>query len=448
MKPLIVVFKSLILFILANFLFIIPLITVIRDLSDPAIQGRGIPKSAVRLHQNMIDPFTQWATDRVTEASATALNINDISGTEWPIFSAVYFLWATEALQIEWEQNPEFAKQAPAIYAADAIEAAARLVADPNHAAWVQRHWGDDYLHQENIFYRMLLISGLSSYERLINNDQYHALLDDQVRTLSQELTDSPHGLLDDYPGQCYPIDILPAIAVIKRTDILDTPVEDAFVQYALRGFSDARLDPLTNLPAYIANSRTGQGVGSARGVGISYMLIWAPELWPDVAADWYSTYEQHFFSKGRLLTGIREFPTVAGRAEWLFDIDAGPVFGGVGTAASAFGIGAARANGRFDHAYPLTAQALAVSWPLPNNTLLIPRLLSNLTDAPFVGETAILFNLTRTSISATETTVSDASLPLAVYVMFLFYTVGGLTLLAAAYKDLRRVINIKSRRR
>ncbi len=57
-----------------------------------------------------------------------------------------------------------------------------------------------------------------------------------------------------------------------------------AFVERARRGFEGGPLDPRTGLPAYVADSRTGQGLGSARGVGMSLMLIWAPELWPQTA--------------------------------------------------------------------------------------------------------------------------------------------------------------------
>jgi hypothetical protein len=76
--------------------------------------------------------------------------------------------------------------------------------------------------------------------------------------------------------------------------------------------------------------------------------------------------------------------------------VDAGPVLKGFGCAACAFGVGAARVNGHFEHAYPLTAEMLVASWPLPNGTRLFPRLLSNAADAPYLGEAAILFNLTR----------------------------------------------------
>jgi hypothetical protein len=56
------------------------------------------------------------------------------------------------------------ARVMPSEYARGAIEAAAALIVDPNHAAWVQQHWGAAYLYNENVFYRTLYISGLTSY--------------------------------------------------------------------------------------------------------------------------------------------------------------------------------------------------------------------------------------------------------------------------------------------
>jgi len=76
-------------------------------------------------------------------------------------------------------------------------------------------------------------------------------------------------------------------------------------------------------------------------------------------------------------------------------DVDAGPVIAGHGVAASAFGIGAARKNARFDRAYPLTAEMLATAVELPNGVMVVPRLLSNLSDAPMLGEAALLYQLT-----------------------------------------------------
>jgi hypothetical protein len=180
-------------------------------------------------------------------------------------------------------------------------------------------------------------------------------------------------------------------------------------------------------LPTYIADSHTGQGYGPARGVGIAFMLIWAPQLWQDTAQEWYASYDHHFWQREWATAGFREFskelPYPYGK--WFMDVDAGPVMNGYGTAASAFGIGTARTYGRFDQAYPLSAEALAASWPLPDGTRLGPRLFSNLSDAPYVGETALLFSLTRGSLIANDVP-ANGYIPGAVYFGILFYLVCG----------------------
>jgi hypothetical protein len=320
----------------------------------------------------------------------------------------------------------------PTQYAHEAIKAVTALVADPNHAAWVKSHWGDDYLKHENLFYRMLLISGLTSYQKLSGNDVYEAALREQVESLATEIDESPFGLLDDYPGSCYPIDVIAAIAAIRRADSVLGTNHAAFASRAERAFEGSRIDPETGIPAYVADSKTGDGFGSARGVGLSFMLIWAQELWPETARQWYTKYQEHFWQEGWLFAGIREFPRNSTTSNWAFsDVDAGPVLAGYGTAASAFGIGALRTNGHFEHAYPLSAQALVASWPLPSGRLLVPSLLSNLSDAPFTGESALLFSMTR--LPTGQSTTGASHLPLSVYLGLSGYLVLALACLSAA---------------
>lgn len=381
------------------YLGLVPLFLTIKNLNDPGLNTGEIPAFAYQWHRAITPKIESWAMVRVESGRAAAINYQHVSATEWPIFSAVYFLWATEALQSDWEENDLPNVTEPKLTAAGAIEAAAALVQDPGHAAWVQKHWGDDYLTRENIFYRMLLIGGLTSYQSLTGNRQYESQLRTQVEGLAQELDQSPYGLLDDYPGQCYPIDILPAVAVIQRADEVLGTDHSAIIERAVRGFEDSRLDPLTGLPAYRANAVTGEGLGPARGVGISYMLIWAPEIWPETAAMWFERYENHFWESGRFISGVREYPRQTDAGDWLFEIDAGPVVGGIGTAATAFGIAAFRVNGRLSQSNVLSQQALTAAWPLANGTLLAPRILSNLSDAPYLGETALLFAFTRSEI-------------------------------------------------
>ncbi|MBN2590936.1 MAG: hypothetical protein JXA96_13810 [Sedimentisphaerales bacterium] len=428
--------NAVIIIFLAFYIFIIPGLTMMYDLHDPGLYGTSTPRFVFRWHKSLSGKYEKWAKERVSKGIAANLTTQNISGTEWPVFGSVFYLWATESLQAAYDDNPKLSKVAPKEYASGAIEAAAALVADPNHANWVKLHWGDKYLETENLFYRMLLISGLTSYQKLTENKKNEDLLRWQVESLAKEFDESPYGVIDDYPGQCYPVDIVPAIAAIKRADsVLGTDHSD-FVKRAVRGFEDTRLDDNTGLPGYIVSSRTGQALESARGVGISFMLIWAPEIWPETASDWYNKYEKQFWMRNRWIAGFREFPRNFDVGRFFFaDVDAGPVIRGFGAGASAFAIGATRAMGRLDHAYPLAAEAVALSWPLPNGTLLIPRMLSNMSDAPYLGESAMVFSLSRKAVTDNIVT-AKGKVPWIVYIeIIVFLSIGTYVVKATLYK-------------
>lgn len=431
--------NAVIMIIISVYIFFIPAAMLLCDLRDPGLYSDKIPRFVFRWHKALTPKYEKWARERIEAGAAAKLSTSDISGTEWPVFGSVFYLWATESLQEAYEENPRLASSAPKDYARGAIEAVAALVTDPNHASWVKQHWGDDYLEKENLFYRMLLIAGSTSYQKLTGDDKYEELLRTQVELLAKELDKSQYGLLDDYPGQCYPVDIVPAIAMIRRADAVLGTDHSKFAARAIRGFQGNVLDTDTGLPAYIADSRTGKGWDSARGVGLSFMLIWVPELWPQTANEWYAKYEEHFWQRGRWLAGFREFPRGVNPGGLLFvEVDAGPVVAGYGAAACAFGIGAARAMGRFDHSYLLATQAIVGSWPLPNGTLLGPRVLSNLSDAPYLGEAAVLFALTRRPVGPVLAS-ERGKLPWLVYAGILFLICVGTYEVTATVRKLRR---------
>ena len=249
---------------LAVWAFVAPAGILIRDLRDPGLRDGTIPRSAFRRHAALAPRYAVWARDRVKSGKAARLGTAEVAATEWPMFGSVFFLWATEGLQEAWVADPRLANLEPRRQADKAIEAAVDLIADPNHAAWVKKHWGQNYLERENLFYRMLLISGLTSYQKLTGRTRYESLLTSQVESLAGEIDASPHGLLDDYPGECYPIDVLPAIAAIRRADPVLGTDHATFVARALR-VRGPRLDPDTGLPAYDVDSKTGHGAGPAR---------------------------------------------------------------------------------------------------------------------------------------------------------------------------------------
>ncbi len=422
--------NAAVLVLLSLFVFLIPSVTVLHELSDPNIHSAGIPRFAWKLHRAVSPQFEQWARERLDSKRATELSTSNISGTEWPLFGAVFYLWATESLQNEWEKGHSPSTVAPKVYASGAIAAATRLVIDPAQANWVKIHWGENYLKTENVFYRMLVISALTSHARLTGNKEYLPLLKDQVDSLSAELDASQHGLLDDYPGECYPGDVLTAIAMIHRADKVLGTDHSAFVGRAIRGFQNRALDPRGLVP-YAASAPPGEPVGPSRGCGNSYVSLFAPEIWPEQARKWYTLYSKYFWQETWTCAGFREFPNDLPDNNWYLDVDSGLVLKGFGCAACAFGVGAARVNGHFEQAYPLTAEMLVTSWPLPNGALLLPRLLSNTADAPYLGEAAILFNLTRLPADGVPVKIGG-SIPRCVLIFLALQFGFGLTLFMA----------------
>jgi len=426
-----------ILVVLVAYFLLAPVGIIVSDLSDPHIREPGIPGSAVRLFYNLPPHYAEWARERLKSDRAAALSTDDISGTEWPIFGSVFYLWSVVSLQEAWERDPSLMDVEPKKYAREAVEAATRLVTDPEQASWVREHWGEDYLRRENVFYRMLFIAALTCHARLTGSKENLERLREQVEGLSAEIEKSPHGLLNDYPGQCYPADVLVAIACIRRADrMLGTDHSD-FAERAIRAFQGDGLDERGLVP-YAAGASSGRPLGPSRGCANSYVSLFAPELWPEEARKWYELHEKHFWQERWGAVGFREFPADMEDRDWYIDVDAGPVMMGFGVAASAFGTGAARVNGRFDHAYPLTAEMLVASWPLPDGTLAMPRLLSNATDAPYLGEAAILYCLTRMPADRVEVQ-KGGELPAVVYLALFMASGAGIFLIALSLLQVRR---------
>ncbi len=363
------------------------------SLTDAALRGPGVPAFAWRLHERLAPRYAAWASARV-EAKRAADDNADVAGTEWPLFGSVFYLWAIENLQADWAAGSHDGHLEPKVVAHDAIVAASELVVDPSQATWVRHHWGPNYLHEQNVFYRMLLIAALTSRAKLLNDGAHLDLLRDQVESLAAELDASPHGMLADYPGETYPGDVMAAVMCIRRADAVLGTDHAAFAARAERAFTGHTLTEL-GLPPFRANQDTGEPLQPARGSGNSYVTLLAPELWPGTARAWFDTYDAHFFQARWLAVGFREYAATVGAPEWFVEVDAGPVLAGHGISASAFGVGAARRNGRFDRAFPLAAEMIATSWELPSGTLFGPAFLSNAIDAPMLGEAAVLWLLT-----------------------------------------------------
>jgi len=430
----------------AVYFFIVPGFLVLKEISRPDIRKPGVPALAWRMHRELSPKFEKWARARIASGKAAHLQLADVPSTEWPMFGCVFYLMATENLQREWEKDHGLSRVAPRVYARGTIDAAIDLVMDPVHHTWVKQHWGRNYMHRENVFFRSLIIRAITSHEKITRDGKYLDVLKDQTLTLAADLDKSKHGVLDDYPAECYPIDVLASIAWIKEASQLLGIDNSAFVDRAIRGFEGRMLDG-RGLPPFVMDSATGTFLPEyfgdryrcSRGTGNSWVLIFTPDLWPEAGARWYAAYEKYFWQDKWWAKGFREFPNDLPGLNYTFDIDSGPIIAGFSPAADAFGVAAARANGRFDHAFVLTAQVLASCWPLLDGTMLGPRILSSQAHAPYLGESAICFFLTQQPAAGISVTTGGKIPPFVFILVVIYYWGIGVAVIAATWSALRR---------
>lgn len=413
-------------------LFIYPAVIICLVVTDSKLCQSGQSRLAPMWFKSASGRFLSWANTYLETDYAKSLYHDDIPATEWPMFGAAFFLVTAEDLQSQGKIDVTRGT------IREAIEKAAEIVASPTTATWVKTKWGNGYLEKENVFYRMLLILGLSSYEKLTGETKHHAFMARQRAALAQELSTGKHHLLDDYPSECYPADMLWAVAAIQRAARLDGTQHDRLAKSLMAAF-DGPVKALEGLPAFQAESKSGRIIQGARGCGNSGILLFASELDAGIAGRWYDAYDRGFWKDNGWIAGFSEMPLNA--KDELMDVDSGPVLCRIGSVSSAFGIGAAKTCGRYDRAAPLTMEAVACSWPTPFG-FLIPGLMGRLGAKSWsLGEVALLFSMTRPTL-AVRTVPFTGHAPGIVWLCLVAYLLAGVFFIWFEIRSVRRRIS------
>ncbi len=420
---------SFLVIVISFLVFIYPALFTCAVVMDSELSRTGESRLVSGWFESAAPRYLVWANTYLETNYAGSLYHDDIPATEWPMFGSVFFLVTAEDLQDRGEID------ATEGTLREAVDKAAEIVASPVTATWVKTKWGESYLDKENVFYRMLLILGLSSYEKITRDPRYHAIMSRQSEALAAELAKAKHHLRDDYPNECYPADMLWAVAAIQRASRLDGTEHNQLAKSLMASFDGALKAP-EGLPAFQADSRSGGILQGARGCGNSGILLFAFELDAVVASRWYDAYEKYFWKDTGWCVGYAEMPN--GTRQNYMDVDSGPVLCGIGSVASAFGIGAAKVAGRNDRAAPLTMEAVACSWPTPFGPL-IPGLMGRLAAQSWsLGEVALLFSMTRPN-RALETVPYDGPVPLVVWGAIAAYFGTGLFFIGFEIRSCRR---------
>lgn len=405
-----------------------PAVTVGVLLADGKLRQEGQSRLVPVWFKGMAGRYAHWAERYLESGFAREASVMDVAATEWPMFGSVFFLVTADELQ---RQGLVDARTGSV---RRAVEKAREVVVSPDTATWVREKWGDAYLTRENVFYRMLLIMGTAAYESITGDTRCRELMSAQRRGLAAELERAPFFVLDDYPGECWPNDVLWAVAAIQRAAALEGTNHHALVR-SLVASLDGPLN-VAGFPAFMADKNTGTMVARPRGCGNSGLMSFAAELDPAVAAKWFAAYEKDFWKENVLLAGFTETPRGSGIV--LSDVDSGAVLMEFGSVASVFGIGAAKAVGRFDRAAVLTLEAAACAWSTPFG-FLAPQVAGELlVGGGCLAEAALLFSMTRPN-GCSQAVPFTGGGPLIVWVMLLAYVATGAALVYGEVRAWRR---------
>ena len=392
-----------------------PAAATVRAVWSSELRNAGQPPSLLADFEATASRYRSWAKGYLESRRAASVASNDVPSTEWPMFGSVFLLVTADDLYRGQKLSmSESTRQA--------LQLAAEVVADPATSTWVQAKWGLSYLERENVFYRMLLIMGLGSYEALTRDQQYGGTLQAQTVSLTRELLAAPLHLADDYPGECYPSDVLWAVAAIKRASTLGYGSREDVDELARGVLAVLNGPALTRqgLPGFRVNASTGRPMQPARGAGNSGILIMAAELDHRNAAEWFNRYAAQYWEEG-WVSGFRESPPEENIDA---DADSGPVLFGVGTVATGLGIGAARSVGRFDYAVPIAMETVPASWPTPFGMLLPGALGWAAADGWCFGELMLLFSMTRPNMVG-HVVPYRGGVPIMVWVFLLIFLAG-----------------------
>ena len=420
---------SALVLLFALFFFVYPALTCAWVLLDPAVRTTGQSRLITFWFRQTAGRYERWADRFLADQRAAQLNPDHVAATEWPMFGSVFFLLTAEQLHAEGRVDARSGT------IRRAVDRARDIVISPDTATWVRHKWGDAYLEHQNVFYRMLLMMGLTAHARITGSTADRDLLHTQWTGLARELLAAPHHVLDDYPGECYPVDVVWSVAAIQRAAALEgTNAHD--LAAALMQSLDGHLRAPDGLPAYQVDAPTGYCFQPSRGCGNSGLLLFAPDLNAERARAWYQVYASNFWKSTDWIAGFTEMSR--DQTNQVMDVDSGPVMAGIGSVASAFGIGAARRAGDLDRVAQLTWQAVACSWPTPAG-LLIPGLMGHFAvDGWCLGEVALLFSMTR-PLPAGELPAATAHAPGIAWGLLLFYSAAGAWFIYREGPSLRR---------
>jgi len=193
----------------------------------------------------------------------------------------------------------------------------------------------------ENGLYLAHLNIVLGSYQRVTHDDHYRKLNQQISEKLAQWSSDDSQKHVRSYAKlpHKWPAD---QAAVLYSLYLYDQNYNTALSQRPIQEWLDFMHTKATNKEWELPYSNiTGKSNASIpRGCALSWSVMYMAHFAPTEANSLWNKYKEHFWDKGLLISGFREWPLGEERGQ---DGDSGPIFYGIGASASAFGMAAAK---------------------------------------------------------------------------------------------------------
>ncbi len=185
--------------------------------------------------------------------------------------------------------------------------------------------------------HRTQLIAGLHLIDTapsLMLTREYH----DNCQRLAQAILDSPWGLLQSYPGGCWPADNILALRCLALHDMQFHTDYSVAIEKTL-GWVRANLDIDTGTIPHRVSAATGAVITPTRGCTMVLSLQYLIDVDIDLFNQQYRRMREHFLGDVLGITPWREYPK--GR-NGCGDVDSGPIIFGGGASATGVGAGTA----------------------------------------------------------------------------------------------------------
>jgi len=309
---------------------LIPAVALVAALASP--QAYSQPSS---LTETIVAQLRQAFDSRLEDPEAYARQVQrECRGfPEGDLFPYTFPAFAYTSLASSGDISSASARDKVGVLLGYAIKSAAKKVRAPKGdlARLKSYRHHATYLCQLNV--------GLGAH-RLLGGSDYVELHDHLSHLISTGLTEANGPGLRSFPSYSWPFDTIPCLASLALHDLVRGKNDSKpLAQTHFTWVAANALDEETGLPL----SRLGAERELPRGCDLSLRTMFLGWFAPERAEAHYDKFVEHFWLERFVAAGFAEWPR--GR-EHFADIDSGPILMGIGSAASAMGIGAARVVG------------------------------------------------------------------------------------------------------